>query len=211
MYANYSGTWVKIIAAASFNSLTANGSSTVKTTKLTLIFDKDIEGLTADDITFNDGYTWAEKGALIRTGTGVYELSVSGIYEQGQVSVTVTIAEYYINLRTRSVTVYPELSHNSMYIRFVGPTEKNITVEKTIINNFSKNGGGSMTLSVGENFDRYDWFVGETKVASGKNVTLQASDEVFVIGQNWITVLVYVGTGVGAKPWSGEFFVMVND
>jgi uncharacterized repeat protein (TIGR02543 family) len=89
-----------------FNSVTANGSLTEITTKLILNFDKDITGLSAADITLTAGSTGAVKGTLTRTGTGVYELAVSGISVEGSVGVAVSKYSYTINPANRDVTVY---------------------------------------------------------------------------------------------------------
>ena len=91
-----------------FNSLTADGSETVTTTKLILVFDKDIGGLSAGDITLDAGETGAVKGALTRTGTGLYELAVTGITASGEVSVTVAKGGYDIsgNPQTAEVVYY---------------------------------------------------------------------------------------------------------
>ncbi|MDR2702302.1 MAG: SUMF1/EgtB/PvdO family nonheme iron enzyme [Spirochaetaceae bacterium] len=89
-----------------FANLTADGSSTATTTKLTLTFDKDITGLSAADITLTSGSTGAVKGSLTRTGTGVYDLAVSGITAGGSVSVAVSKSGYTITGGAKAVTVY---------------------------------------------------------------------------------------------------------
>jgi uncharacterized repeat protein (TIGR02543 family) len=89
-----------------FTGLTADGSATVTTTKLTLTFDKDITGLSAADIALDGGSTGASKGSLTKTGTGVYDLAVSGITSGGSVSVSVSKSGYNITGGTKSVTVY---------------------------------------------------------------------------------------------------------
>jgi hypothetical protein len=84
--------------AVTFNSLTADGSATATTTKLTLTFDKDITGLAVMDITLNAGSTGAQKGTLTKaSGTGVYELTLTGITATGNVSVTVTKSGYTVS------------------------------------------------------------------------------------------------------------------
>jgi hypothetical protein len=92
--------------AASFTNLTENGSATATTTKLTLTFDKDIAGLSAADITFTANTTGASKGALSRTGTGVYDLALSGITSGGSVTAAVSKTGYTITPVSRTVTVY---------------------------------------------------------------------------------------------------------
>jgi hypothetical protein len=92
----------------SFSNLTANGSAVTvsSTTILTLTFDKDIDNLIAGDITLTSGSTGTTKGALSKTGTGVYELAVSGITNSGQVTVAVSKTGYAITPANKSVNVY---------------------------------------------------------------------------------------------------------
>ena len=59
------------LTEASFTALSADGSSSVDTTKLTLTFDKDIEGLSAGNITITQEGK-VTTGGLTKTGTGVY-------------------------------------------------------------------------------------------------------------------------------------------
>jgi formylglycine-generating enzyme required for sulfatase activity len=92
--------------SAAFSNLAANGSPTATTTTLTLTFDKDIAGLTMNDITLTANGTGAAKGTLANTGTGVYELTVSGVSSVGQVTVGVTKAGYVITPASKQVTVF---------------------------------------------------------------------------------------------------------
>jgi hypothetical protein len=94
---------------AAFTGLSANGvANTTTTTELTLNFDKDIENLSAVDVTLNAGSTEAVKGALKKTGgsTGVYTLEVGGISAAGEVSVTVSKSGYSISGSPRKVNVH---------------------------------------------------------------------------------------------------------
>jgi len=122
------------------------------------------------------------------------------------------------NLTTTSgatVTLYAQWTNiqgsGVINVPFTGPTERIITITRVITNNLSQSGGGSVTLKINESFDRYEWFVGTTHIANGNNVTLQAANTVFIPGHNWITAVVYTGTGADAIPWSGEFVVQVNE
>jgi uncharacterized repeat protein (TIGR02543 family) len=115
---------------------------------------------------------------------------------------------------TAPTTLYAKwdmLGSGVINVPFTGPTERNIPITRNIANNLSKSGGGSITLTIDESFDRYEWFVGTTNVASGNNVTLQASNAAFITGHNWITAVVYTGTGANAIPWSGEFVIQVKE
>jgi hypothetical protein len=95
----------------------------------------------------------------------------------------------------------------SFNVTFNGPTVKVISVTKTVTNNLSKSGGGTITLGLSESFTNYEWYVGGTKVGTGKDITLNAGDTAFVVGNNWITAVVYED----AVPWSGEFVVVVTE
>lgn len=98
--------WEKDTVAVVFNNITANGVSNVTdTTTLTLTFDKDVEGLTAADLTV-DGAT---KGVLTKeSATGVYTLAISDITvaNDGMVEVAVAKEGFSFTSTSRSVTVY---------------------------------------------------------------------------------------------------------
>ena len=129
--------------AVAFTSLTADGSSTQITTKLTLVFDKDIDGLSADDITLNAGTTGATKGALTRTNTGRYELTLSGNIAGGSVSISVSKDGYNITGGPRQVTLYENMSAESTYqdYKYVYGTISN----KVTITGYTGS-GGSVTI-----------------------------------------------------------------
>ncbi|WP_461257798.1 endo-1,4-beta-xylanase [Treponema sp. R80B11-R83G3] len=93
--------------AVTFQSLAANSSGAATTTALTLTFDKDITNLTDSDITLSAGITGAVKGALTRTGTGTYNLAVTGVTAQNIVLVLVIKAGYAITGNPKTTVVYP--------------------------------------------------------------------------------------------------------
>jgi len=103
-----------------FTDLTANGSPTATTKKLTLTFDKDIADLSAADISLDAGTTGAVKGTLTRTDTGTYDLAVAGIGKTGPVAAFVSKSGYNITGGPKTVTVYfsgnTELSNNTTLI-----------------------------------------------------------------------------------------------
>ena len=79
-------------------------TGTTDSTAISLTFDKDIIGLTADHITLADGTGKATKGAL--TGSGkVYSLAITGASE-GTVAVTVAGLGGYTFPAAQNVTVY---------------------------------------------------------------------------------------------------------
>jgi len=130
-------------------------------------------------------------------------------------SVTFTPTDtdnYNTVVNTVSITVNNTTSTAGVInVPFTGPTEKIISINRTIANNLSKSNGGSITLIINENFDRYEWFVGGANVANGNNVTLLASNTAIKTGNNWITAVVYTGTGTNAIPWSGEIVIYVRE
>jgi len=92
-----------------FISLTADGSitggSVVNTTKLTLVFDKDINGLREEDISLNKKI----KGSLTRTATGTYELGLTDIISGGSVTVSVSKPGYIITGGPKTVPIYRDV------------------------------------------------------------------------------------------------------
>ena len=200
-----------------FNELSTNGCSTETTSMLTLYFSRDIDSLTGTDITLDAGSTGSVKGVLSKKETGIYQLSITGIMASGIVNVTLAdkmnynISPKSMSVAVSYVSVISVVSSSSIDVSFTGPTEKNITINKDILNDLSQSYEGSIFLSITETFDNYEWYIGKTKVASGNHVVLQADNPAFIIGYNWITVVVYSGTGSNAIPWSGVFLVMVNN
>jgi endo-1,4-beta-xylanase len=93
--------------AVTFLNLAVNGSSSAQTNALTLTFDKDIENLSAGDITLESGTTGAVKGALTRSAAGTYSLAVTGVTAQGTVTVSVAKTGYVVSGNPQTVTVYP--------------------------------------------------------------------------------------------------------
>jgi len=101
--------WIYITVPVSWNSLTANGTSNSSdTTELTLVFDKEISGLTASNITV----TGAAKGALSGGGT-TWKLGISNLTVANGESVTVAITNptgFNITPASKTVTVYRSTS-----------------------------------------------------------------------------------------------------
>jgi len=105
-----------------FTDLKADGSATAATTKLTLTFDKDIDGLSAADVIMDAGTTGAIIGGLTKTGQGVYELAVAGISSDGSVAVAVSKSGYNISGGPKTVTVYYYLSSTGIDVTFISLT-----------------------------------------------------------------------------------------
>ena len=116
------------------NAVTANGSATQTTTQLTLTFDKDISGLTAEDINI----VGATKGTLTKeTGTGVYTLGISDIKvsDNKYVKVSVSKAGYAFTPTARTATVRV----------YTPPISYTIQVSASPVSYGSVTGGGSVT------------------------------------------------------------------
>jgi hypothetical protein len=124
--------------AVSFTGLAADGSATSTTTKLTLTFNNNISGLNESDVTLSPGSTGASKGVLTRTGTGVYELSLTGITAGGTVTVSVanTKPGYTITGGSRTVTVYLYTPPENNFVKKVTFTGNTATVT---FNNLNRN------------------------------------------------------------------------
>jgi hypothetical protein len=92
----------------SFNDLTQDGNSTKTTTKLTLTFDNDIDDLVVNDIILGNVTNGAVKGVLTRTGTGTYELTVSGINKVGSNNINISVVKngYNITGGPRNVSIW---------------------------------------------------------------------------------------------------------
>jgi hypothetical protein len=92
------------IPSVTFDNVTADGSSSQPTTQLTLTFDQEIIGLSADDITLN-GVSGVEKGILSGDGP-VYTLPISGFSSGGTLEVSVAKSGYNISDSQKTVTIY---------------------------------------------------------------------------------------------------------
>ncbi|WP_295935949.1 hypothetical protein [uncultured Alistipes sp.] len=101
------GVFYYLATSVSFDSLTADGTGTTTTTKLTLQFDKDVQGFSASSITLDAGTTGATKGALTKVSgsTGKYELAVSGITASGTVKATVALEDHIFTPEFKEVQV----------------------------------------------------------------------------------------------------------
>ncbi len=84
-------------------------AGTDTSTKIDLVFDTAITGLTADDITIIDGTGSAVKGALTGLGT-TWSIVLSSVIREGEVSVDVSAPEgYTITGSPKTVMVYKQI------------------------------------------------------------------------------------------------------
>jgi len=88
-----------------FDSVTADGSATQTTTKLTLTFSGNVSSLSASDITLT-GVSGITKGTPTSTGTlGEYTMNISGFTSGGTLTVAVSNSEV-ITGASKTVTIY---------------------------------------------------------------------------------------------------------
>lgn len=91
---------------AQLKTVTADGSNTKTTTKLTFTFDQDIPNLSAENIQLS-GINDINKGSLIKeSGTGIYSLEVSNFTTGGDLTVSVSGVSGYTISGTKTVTIY---------------------------------------------------------------------------------------------------------
>jgi hypothetical protein len=184
-------------APLAFSSLTADGSSAqdviAETTRLTLTFDKDIADLTANDIAFTANGTGAGKGTLTRTGSGVYELALSGITASGEVTVEVTkkITGYEIIPVSRQVTIF-SIGSNGITVSLAG-TLQDETIELGSDQLLSWVGNAPLTINPLSGFDSYQWYL-DGDILNGKTgntITLYSGD--YRAGKHHLAVQVEKG------------------
>jgi hypothetical protein len=99
--------------ALTFKGVTADGSPGVKTTKLTLEFNEDIEDFTLAHIALSGALDNGGLKTLTKTGKGVYEISLYNIGSYnitgtGEVTVKVSLSGYFFpnGVSSHTVTVY---------------------------------------------------------------------------------------------------------
>jgi hypothetical protein len=177
------------IADVEFIGLTADGSAMVPTTKLSLQFDQDIPGLTAEDIFLYSGSTGAEKGTLSKIGMGEYEIVVYDITKDGQISVYLDKKGYNIDPRTKDVTVFAAPGSGIINITFFSAP---LITGQITISLSGNNGSQTATLTV-ENSIQYNsinWYISGTKISkSGASFTLDSSETNYnSIGDHFLTV-----------------------
>ena len=106
--------------SVNFVRLEANGDDYSVTTLLTLVFDKDIYGLTTEDVVLNGGTTGASKGAFSKVGAGSFRLGITGVVSRGSISVTVSKSGYDIANNTQNVLAYFPKSWDVTFLAYGG-------------------------------------------------------------------------------------------
>jgi len=120
--------------AVTLNSVNANGSSTQTTTQLTLIFDKAIDGLTADGITLS-GVSSVSKGTL--SGSNPYILPISGFTSGGTLSVAVAKTGYTVSGSPKTAEIY----------YYTAPTDIPVTLNSVTANGSATETTTQLTLT----------------------------------------------------------------
>lgn len=100
-----------------FISAVADGEAeTTTSTKITMVFNQDIEGFTVEDITLKEG---VQKGDLTKTSSATYELTISGEWEDGdQTNVTLAKTGYTFTPPLQWVTLHKEAGRETTPITF---------------------------------------------------------------------------------------------
>jgi hypothetical protein len=102
--------------SVTFNSVTADGSSSQTTTQLTLIFSQAISGLTENDISLN-GVSGVNKGILSGSGPA-YTLPISDFTQNGTLTVSVSKSSYDISPPSRTATIYYYSGGDNILVSF---------------------------------------------------------------------------------------------
>jgi hypothetical protein len=133
--------------AVTFSSVTADGSASATTSKLTLTFDKAIDGLTASNITLS-GVSGITKGTLSASGS-TYTLQVSGLTASGTLTVAVSRTGYAISGSPKTVGVYNGTFSRTTAASLSGGGRRELAAVS--IGNYALFGGG-ITDSMGASF-----------------------------------------------------------
>jgi len=175
-----------------FESVTADGSLTATTTKVTLNFDIDITGLTANDITLTAGNTGAVKGALSRTETGKYELAISGSNAGGIIVVSVNKAGYAIVPPSKTVLIY--CTNSTTFPIIFEDLEKGPVIDDVIIDYLGQY-NVRFSLANPQRYESIEWDLdGRGVIGTGSPFTLDPGDEFFERkNAHFMTVLVIMG------------------
>jgi hypothetical protein len=172
---NFTITIASNMVSATFNSVTANGSSTQTTTQLTLTFSQAITGLTASDITLS-GVSGVVRGSLSGSGP-TYTLGISGFTSGGTLTVAVSRSGFNISPSSRTVTIFHSGGGGSTQLTGTVSITGTPQVGQTLSVN-TNSLGGSGTIS-------YQWRAGSSNVGTASTLTLTSSH----VGAN-ITVIV---------------------
>jgi hypothetical protein len=134
--------WRDIRTKVTFKAATANGAAeTGNSTKITLKFSADIPGLTAADITLvpGKGSPKVTKGKLTRESEGVYDLTISGSWDDGdKVDVKIAKAGFDVDPDDRSVTLHKDVRVKADYDSAKADGKADKETSSKIVLQFSK-------------------------------------------------------------------------
>jgi hypothetical protein len=179
------------LRSVTFSNLTADGSSTAITTTLTLTFNKDITGLTDDDITLTANSTGTTAGTLTAKGSGKYELAVSGITANGEITVSVTKDGYTITPDSQQVTVYGNGSAGITVIFSNLPVDETFDGFSGASSELSWKADTTLTMSVpAGSFAEYTWYLDNNLISGATSASLTMTARNFEIGSHTVTLKV---------------------
>jgi len=179
-----------------FNSVTANGSTTQTTTQLTLNFSQAIAGLGADNITLS-GVTGVSKGTLGGSGPS-YTLPISGFIAGGTLSVIVSSpSNYNISGSSKTTIIYYGTGTTTLSITFNQIADAAPNITGPTLYRVSNGGPTSAALTVDNpgQYDSISWRVQDTAVTgTGSSFTLSAGNAAYnLTGEHFVTVSVMKG------------------
>jgi hypothetical protein len=174
-----------------------------RTTQLTFTFSRDIDGLSAEDITLDAGSTGAEKGDLVPAGTGIYTLGLNGVAAAGP--VTAGIADSYnITPASRTVQIHYPTPIQAAFSNLTANGVANTTTTTELYLAFDKDiaglGLGDIALAGGStgatksSFDRTGpgaYTLGISGVTAAGSVTVTVSKAGYIISDPAWTVQVH--------------------
>jgi uncharacterized protein YjdB len=188
------------LTAVILNSVTADGSVTQTTTKLTLVFSQAVTGLSANDISLY-GVAGLSKGSLSSSGAA-YTLPISGFTAGGNLVVAVASPQgYSISGTPKTVVIYNTASTGSaaLTITFAQINDAAPSIAGPTIYRSSSNGQTSKDITL-DNASQYDggsikWYItGTTVTGTGPSYTLTTVNTIYSkVGQHFLTVEVMKG------------------
>jgi uncharacterized repeat protein (TIGR02543 family) len=180
--------------AVTLNSITDNSNETQTTTALTLTFSQVIDGLTADDITF-DGVSGVTKGTLSGSGP-VYTLPISGFTASGTLNVVVAKSRYTIS-GSSTVNIYTSPSVE-IVIELMDMNEWVLTEQSAqVLSNVNR------SFTVTGTYTIYRWYLDGVSVGTSSSYTFNKPAGVYQ--------LVVVVTNNSGESRSGRCWVTVSD
>jgi hypothetical protein len=152
---------VKLISAK------ADGTSgTADSTKIDFIFDSNVVGLTADNISITNGTGSAVKGVLSGSGT-TYSIALTSVSQEGELSITVSAPTGYsitgspVNVKVYKLTPSASISETTASFDQISPADVQTTITWNGATSVSDIKAGSISIGM----DSY--------LVSGKTLTIK--------------------------------------